>query len=48
MAVMFGPGVGAGRQVPERDQTLRLIVPFAAGGGVDTRAPADGDCASSS
>jgi len=32
------PGSAQGAQFPDRDQTLRLVVPFAAGGGVDSAA----------
>lgn len=37
-AALAGPAVAQGAKFPERDQTLRLIVPFAAGGGVDSAA----------
>lgn len=32
------PGSAQGAQFPDRDQTLHLVVPFAAGGGVDSAA----------
>jgi tripartite-type tricarboxylate transporter receptor subunit TctC len=37
-AVFAAPASAQGGKFPERDQTLRLIVPFAAGGGVDSAA----------
>lgn len=37
-AALVAPASAQGGKFPERDQTLRLVVPFAAGGGVDSAA----------
>jgi tripartite-type tricarboxylate transporter receptor subunit TctC len=38
MLALVAPASAQGGKFPDRDQTLRLVVPFAAGGGVDSAA----------